>query len=162
MPTTRRDLLKGTALAGAGVVSGSLLAGCGSSSTEADGPGAAGSQGAKQSAPVASEAASDSEAYVITALADVPVGGGKICLDPHNTYGQNFVIAQPTAGVVKAFSALCTHERCPVSKIIGKKIHCNCHGSEFSLDDGSVLQGPAAAPLETAEVKIVDGKVLMA
>lgn len=159
MTTTRRDLLKGTALAGAGVVSGSLLAGCGSSTA-----GDSTSSKAAAAAPAAqpSAAAVDSDVYVITELADVPVGGAKICIDPHNTYGQNFVITQPKAGEVKAFTALCSHEGCPVSKIIGKRIHCNCHGSEFSIEDGSVLQGPALAPLPTAEVKVVDGKVLMA
>ena len=32
--------------------------------------------------------------------------------------------------------------------IKGKDIDCNCHGSKFSITDGSVLGGPATKPLE--------------
>jgi Rieske Fe-S protein len=62
------------------------------------------------------------------------------------------VITQPTAGDFKAFSAVCTHEGCVVAKIVGKDIDCTCHGSQFSITDGSVLKGPATKPLESLSI----------
>ncbi len=41
----------------------------------------------------------------------------------------------------------------------GDRIHCNCHQSEFSVKDGSVLQDPATEPLEEFPVTVTDGKV---
>ena len=67
---------------------------------------------------------------------EVPVGGGKIFT------ADKVVVTQPTAGEFKAFSAMCTHQGCPVSKIEGNEIDCTCHGSKFSIADGSVHEGP--------------------
>jgi Rieske Fe-S protein len=65
----------------------------------------------------------------------VPVGGAAIVGD--------VVVSQPTAGSYKAFSAVCTHQNCVVSRVEGTKITCPCHGSQFSATDGSVITGPA-------------------
>lgn len=70
----------------------------------------------------------------------VPVAGGVILS------AEKVVVTQPAAGQFKAFSAICTHEHCVVDSI-AKTIGCSCHGSQFSIDDGSVVQGPATAPL---------------
>ena len=72
---------------------------------------------------------------------DIPVGGGKIYAD------HKIVITQPAAGDFKAFSAICTHQQCVVTEIVGEDIDCKCHGSKFSIKDGSVVQGPATRPL---------------
>jgi Rieske Fe-S protein len=66
---------------------------------------------------------------------EVPVGGAAIVGD--------VVVSQPTAGSYKAFSAVCTHQNCLVSRVEGTKITCPCHGSQFSATDGSVITGPA-------------------
>ena len=69
---------------------------------------------------------------------------------------EKVVVTQPVEGEFKAFSSVCTHQGCTVSASSDGVIPCGCHGSEFSLEDGSVLDGPATAPL--AEVTItVDG-----
>jgi Rieske Fe-S protein len=73
--------------------------------------------------------------------ANVPVGGGEILTD------QKVVVTQPTAGTFKAFTAVCTHQGCLVSSISNGLILCPCHGSKFSIVDGSVQAGPAPAPL---------------
>jgi len=80
------------------------------------------------------------------AAADVPVGGGVILEDA------DYVVTQPRAGTYKAFSKICTHQGCPVSEIAEGAIKCNCHGSQFSIKDGSVLEPPADAPLKEAKV----------
>jgi Rieske Fe-S protein len=37
---------------------------------------------------------------------------------------------------------------------------CPCHGSVFSVKDGSVLGGPAPAPLPAVDVSVKGGEVL--
>jgi Rieske Fe-S protein len=78
--------------------------------------------------------------------ADVPVGGGVIMANA------NFVVTQPTAGTYKAFSSVCTHQGCPVSEITNGAVVCTCHGSQFSVKDGSVISGPARRALAAATV----------
>ena len=79
---------------------------------------------------------------------EVPVGGGKIYAS------DKVVVTQPTQGDFKAFSAICTHQGCVVADIKGKDIDCTCHGSKFSITDGSVVNGPATKPLESLKVTV--------
>lgn len=52
------------------------------------------------------------------------------------------------------FWMICTHAKCFVAYAAqDEKFTCPCHGSIFDRQ-GSVLQGPAAAPLERKEVEI--------
>ena len=83
-------------------------------------------------------------------VADVPVGGGTIYPD------QKIVVTQPTEGDFKAFTAVCTHQSCLVAKVTAESIDCTCHGSKFSVEDGSVLNGPATTGLTPVPVT-VDG-----
>jgi Rieske Fe-S protein len=87
----------------------------------------------------------------IVALADVPVGGA-VAVDVD---GAPYVVAQPEAGSVVAFTAICTHQGCKVAPA-GAQLNCPCHGSQFDAFTGEVLQGPAEAPL-TALAVAVDG-----
>src|SRR5579875_1524204 len=82
------------------------------------------------------------------ATSKVPVGSGVIDAD------LSAVITQPTSGDFKAFSNICTHQGCAVSQISGQNIICPCHGSEFSIKDGSVVQGPATRPLPKKSVTV--------
>ncbi len=118
-PTRRQVLLtSGTVVAAAAVT-----AACGSSSDSGSGSG------------------SGSSAPATVDTGDMTVGGGAILVD------QKVVVTQPQEGVFKAFSAVCTHQGCVVSAIADGKINCACHGSVFSAEDGSVVQGPAKSPL---------------
>lgn len=129
-------------LAGAGVTCAAMLAGC--TTHDASNGG---------SAPATSGAASSSgsSAPVVTALAatsQVPDGGGKI-ID-----GKNIVITQPEPGSFKAFTAICTHEGCIVNIVSDGTIDCPCHGSKFSIKNGSVVHGPATRPLAAIAIKV--------
>jgi nitrite reductase/ring-hydroxylating ferredoxin subunit len=46
-------------------------------------------------------------------------------------------------------------------KIEGNAIRCPWHGSCFSLEDGSVLEGPATNPQPSFEVRIADGQIYL-
>lgn len=126
----RRTMLRSAGVAGGLVMASTVLAACGGKS----------SNGGTSSAKSAGGAIAKSK---------VPVGSGVI---DNNLQS---VITQPTSGEFKAFNYLCTHQGCPVSQISGSTIKCACHGSEFSIKDGSVVHGPATKPLtpKTATVK---------
>ncbi len=50
-------------------------------------------------------------------------------------------------GIISAFSSVCTHTGCTRNwDFFDEFCECTCHGSQFSTA-GSVLQGPANAPL---------------
>lgn len=52
-----------------------------------------------------------------------------------------------TADKVNVFAVNCSHLGCSIAiNTADKRFDCPCHGSQFHLD-GSVLHGPAAAPL---------------
>ena len=80
------------------------------------------------------------------------IGGGVILTD------QKIVITQPTEGEFKAFTAVCTHQMCMVAGV-DETINCTCHGSKFSITDGSVVTGPATKPLEELKVTVTGGRV---
>ncbi|MDT0440048.1 MULTISPECIES: Rieske (2Fe-2S) protein [Streptomyces] len=87
---------------------------------------------------------------------DIPEGGGKIFKD------EGVVVTQPTAGTFKGFSAKCTHQGCAVSSVADGVIVCPCHKSHFSVEDGSVKQGPATQALPAAEIKVSGDSITLA
>jgi Rieske Fe-S protein len=84
--------------------------------------------------------------------ADVPVGSGVIVGD--------VVLTQPSAGVFRGFSAVCTHAGCSVATIANGTIDCPCHGSKFNLD-GTVANGPASRPLEFKPVSVHGDSIIL-
>jgi nitrite reductase/ring-hydroxylating ferredoxin subunit len=127
---SRRALIGGFVGAGIGVP---LLAACGSDDS--------GSGGSNSSGSTTSQGA-------IAKTSEVPVGGGKIFTS------EKVVVTQPTEGDFKAFSAICTHQQCVVTEIKGDDIDCACHGSKFSIKDGSVVSGPANKPLQAFKATV--------
>lgn len=140
--TTRRAVLGGAAVMGAGAV----LSACGAGDDAPD--------GATEPAPVITSNSTASTAAVAKTT-DVPVGSGLIVATA------KAVITQPQQGEFRAFSALCTHKGCPLSKIAGDTISCTCHGSQFSAADGSVKKGPATDPLALRTVTEQDGELFL-
>ena len=130
---TRRSALAGAAVAGVGVP---LLAACGGNN---------GSSGSSAPDVKAGEA--------LGPASDIPVGGGKIFPD------QEVVVTQPTKGEFKGFSSICTHQHCPVTEVKDGTINCTCHGSKFSIEDGSVSNGPATTGLPAVGVTVDGGQV---
>ncbi|MET9395589.1 Rieske (2Fe-2S) protein [Streptomyces sp. NPDC006624] len=88
--------------------------------------------------------------------ADIPEGGGKVFKD------EKVVVSQPTAGDYKAFSTICTHQNCPMVDLKDDILSCTCHGSQFSVLDGSVKKGPAVKPLEAKKVTVDGDSITLA
>lgn len=142
---TRRAVLAGVGLAGVAAV-----AACSSNSSNAAGSPPA------SSAPPSGGATSSAPGGGGTALgsaSEIPVGGGKVFS------AQKVVVTQPETGQFKGFSAVCTHEQCIVDQVANGTIDCPCHGSQFSIKDGSVVAGPAPSPLPAQQVTVSGGQV---
>jgi Rieske Fe-S protein len=151
--TTRRSVLRAAGLAALGGVGVGALVACASDAqvaapaassatptTAAASPSPSASTAASASASASSPAPPAPTGPSI-ATADVPVGSGVILDDA------KYVVTQPTKGDFKAFSSICTHQGCPVAEVTGGTINCKCHGSKFSIEDGSVVNPPAQRPL---------------
>lgn len=134
---TRRNALTGAATLG---VAMPLLAACGGSGggTGTD-PGSTPSSGTD-----------------LGPTSEIPVGGGKIFAD------ESVVVTQPTDGDFKCFSAVCTHQGCLVANVDGGTINCTCHGSMFSIEDGSVERGPATSALGSVKITVDGGEITLA
>lgn len=153
---SRRALLLGvgavgatTALAACGTGDGNDLGGSGS-------PGGANSDtptGANSGTPAGGGGESGS---ALAKTDEIPVGGGKIFAE------QGVVVTQPSAGQFKAFGTICTHQGCPVSSIDAGTINCTCHGSKFSIEDGSVKAGPARRPLTARQINVEGDSITLA
>ena len=134
LPISRRTVIMNAGLAAAAV------AGLSSCTTYGSGPAT------QPSAPAASGGGSAGSDLTVKA-AEIPVGSGKIFPDAQT------VITQPTDGEFKAFSSICTHQACPVASVTNT-INCDCHGSKYSITDGSVVNPPAPKPLPPKTIKV--------
>ena len=113
MSDRRADVGRRTVLIGGMALAGGVLVAC-SPSPQGGGGGGAGTDGA------------------LVALDDVPVGGA---VSATAADGSPVIIAQPTAGEVVGFSAVCTHLGCTV-RPDDDRLVCPCHGSEFETLTG--------------------------
>jgi Rieske Fe-S protein len=134
--TTRRTVLLGAGGVGTVVV----IAACGASTGGSSGSSGGGTSTASKD---------------LGATSAIPVGGGKVFPD------QLVVVTQPTAGAFKAFTAVCTHMGCTVNQVNNGLIMCPCHGSEYSITDGSVKQGPAPTPLAAKPITIANDQITL-
>jgi Rieske Fe-S protein len=144
-------------LAGAGATCVAALAGC--TTYNANNGGLAGAPPA-QNTPAATGGenanGNGSPGDVLASTSDIPVGGGKILAD------KKIVITQPHAGTFDAFTAVCTHLGCIVGTVADGTIDCPCHGSKFSIVNGSVVNGPATRPLAPISIKVQGTSIIQA
>ncbi|OQD54444.1 iron-sulfur protein [Streptomyces phaeoluteigriseus] len=132
LPASRRTVLLATGAA-------ALAVGCGDQDDGGD-PGTS----------------SSSPGQELAKTADIPVGGGKIFKD------EKLVVTQPTQGDFKAFSAICTHQRCVVATVADGTVNCACHRSSFDIADGAVTGGPATEPLPARRITVKGDAITLA
>jgi Rieske Fe-S protein len=145
-PLLRRRTIAGIATMGVGLP---VLAACSGGSgsdvatdpnTASTGDGSGGSAGGSRA---------------LAQTSDIEVGGGTIFPE------DQVVVTQPTDGEFKCFSAVCTHQGCIVSSISDGNINCECHGSQFSIADGSVVTGPATSPLPEQQIAVAGDAITL-
>ncbi len=137
----RRTALSAAAVAGVGVP---LLASCG-------GGGDTATDEAGSTAPATP--AESPPAGALAKTSEIAVGACAVYPDA------KVVVTQPSEGEFRCFTAVCTHQGCLVSSASEGVIPCGCHGSQFSLEDGSPQAGPATAPLAAVEI-VVEGDTI--
>ncbi|MEE2037796.1 Rieske (2Fe-2S) protein [Nocardiopsis sp. CT-R113] len=128
---------------GGGALAG-VLAACGGGEDPDSAPGGEQS-GTPGPTPGATEELASTE--------EIPVGEGKVLTE------EGLVLTQPEEGTFHAFSSTCTHEGCPLDAVVDGRIQCPCHGSRFSIEDGSPLEGPATRALEEFEISVENGVI---
>ena len=145
------------AAAGIGVP---LLAACGddggSTATETSTGSSTPSEAGSSSAPASESASSGGGVEGLASTSDIEVGGGTIFAD------EQVVITQPSEGDFKAFTSTCTHQGCQVNDVSDGTINCPCHGSSFSIEDGSPQGGPASSPLEEVAISVEGDQIVLA
>ncbi|BCB78595.1 Rieske (2Fe-2S) protein [Phytohabitans flavus] len=151
--TTRRALLAGAGAIGTTAV----LVACGTDPDEdSSSSGGTQSNGGTDPSAGAGDTGNGSGGGALIKTSEVPVGGGTIIA------ASSVVVTQPTAGEFKCFDSQCTHQGCPVTGVEGGTINCSCHGSKFSITDGSVKGGPATKPLSEKQVKVDGDSITLA
>ncbi|HZP90199.1 MAG TPA: Rieske 2Fe-2S domain-containing protein [Actinomycetota bacterium] len=156
----RREMLRGSALAGATLVSASIAATLAGPTTQPasalqrrSGGGSAGDRGQAGGGSASGGAQQASGGTPIASLNSIPVG---------QAIGFNAPGVGPAALVrlgpdtVVAYSRVCTHAGCLVGYDSSSRILvCPCHGAEFDPAHGAeVIGGPAPAPLTPIKVAV--------
>jgi nitrite reductase/ring-hydroxylating ferredoxin subunit len=64
-------------------------------------------------------------------------------------------------GAFYGFDDTCTHMRCSLAEgdLEETTVICPCHGAEFDVRSGAVLQVPARKPLATYETRVEGGNL---
>jgi len=158
--STRRGLLAGVGLVGlAGAVSacssGASSSSSSSAGSNAGAPPATGTASAPTGASGGGGSTVAAQGSALASTSEIPVGSGKIFAT------EKVVVTQPASGEIKAFSAVCTHMGCIVSKISDGTIDCPCHGSKYSISTGAVVSGPAPSPLPAQPVKLTGTSIFL-
>jgi cytochrome b6-f complex iron-sulfur subunit len=93
----------------------------------------------------------------LAALTDVPDGGGLVVESPDEQ-----ILLVRTGEQVKAYNAACTHQGTIVEAPVDGIATCPNHGSQFTMEDGSAVKGPATSPLAEVAVRVEQGQIVLA
>lgn len=134
---SRREFCAFACQAASAVAAGTLLTGCGSSSTSPSGADA------PQLTSVSAAVSGPTVTLAIAAgSALATVGGAAVISSSIGT----FLAFRASDTVVNVVTARCTHDACTVSGFQSSQYVCPCHGSRFTTT-GAVVNGPAGSPL---------------
>ncbi len=88
----------------------------------------------------------------VSTAAEIPVGGVKLFSYP--TPDDPCILIRRSTDTFVAYSQKCTHLSCAVYYAREQnRLECPCHEGYFSIEDGSVLQGPPPRPLPRVTLK---------
>jgi 3-phenylpropionate/trans-cinnamate dioxygenase ferredoxin component len=75
-------------------------------------------------------------------------------VNSYSVDGRQVAIAN-VDGELHAFDDVCTHQQCSLAEgdLEDNVIECPCHGSQFDVTTGEVVEGPAADPVDVFEVR---------
>jgi Rieske Fe-S protein len=149
---SRRAIGGLAAAAGVGVP---LLAACSSNDPATANDPSGGSPSSAPSSPAGSSSSGVAGGEALTKTSDIDVGGGTIFSE------QEVVVTPPASGEFKCFTAVCSHQGCIVSDVSDGTINCACHGSQFSIEDGSVVTGPATFPLAEEQITVAGDEIML-
>ncbi|HWB99096.1 MAG TPA: Rieske (2Fe-2S) protein [Bryobacteraceae bacterium] len=97
-------------------------------------------------------AAGEAPAVTVARLGEMPVGGVKLFDYPRQ--GEQCVLVRIGEDAYAAYSQKCTHLSCAVYySPESRDLVCPCHEGHFSIQDGSVLQGPPTRPLPAVKLE---------
>lgn len=74
--------------------------------------------------------------------------------------GQRVAVAN-VEGSLYAFGDICTHAHCSLAEgeLEGKTVTCPCHGSQFDVTTGAVLNPPATEPVPVFPLRVEDDEL---
>jgi len=82
----------------------------------------------------------------VATLGEIPIGGVKLFRYP--TKDDHCILVRIGENEHVSYSQKCTHLSCAVFfSRESNRLECPCHKGFFSIEDGSVLQGPPSRPL---------------
>jgi Rieske Fe-S protein len=85
-------------------------------------------------------------ATTVARVDEIPIGGVKLFEYPGPQ--DQCIMVRTAAESYVAYSQKCTHLSCAVFYAAeNHRLECPCHQGYFSIEDGSVLQGPPTRPL---------------
>ena len=98
--------------------------------------------------------------FVTVAKADEIAEGEVRAVDAN---GEAVAVAN-VGGTYFAFGDTCTHRQCSLAEgeLEDATITCPCHGSEFDIRTGEVINPPARDPVPHFETRVEDGQIQIA
>jgi Rieske Fe-S protein len=91
-------------------------------------------------------------AMAVARVGEIPVGGVKLFQYPRE--GEQCILVRIGEDAYAAYSQKCTHLSCAVYySRQSRDLVCPCHEGHFSVQDGSVLQGPPTRRLPAVKLE---------
>ena len=71
------------------------------------------------------------------------------------TVGDKQVAVANLGGELRAFDDTCTHQGCSLAEgdLEDTIVECPCHGSQFDIVTGEVVEGPATEPIDVFDAR---------
>lgn len=83
------------------------------------------------------------------------IATGQVKLFNYPTANDPCILVRTPSGQLAAYSQKCTHLSCAVYYARAQnRLECPCHEGYFSVEDGSVLQGPPPRPLPKVDLEV--------